>query len=320
MSSNKPSTSAKILYRPVGLINSIIGGLLAGIIFKQVWKRAAPEEPLLDVVACSWRREGGPSDLARPRRYGSTTKYSRTPRFCVLRRWSPSSETETTTKMADVGSRRTSRDRASGGAPARTDQIMHSEMRRKVNDMLAAGLSYAMIVRALEDDNAGLDKRDRVTIDSIRNHTVRHFPIQNVVRATYREMLERRARENQIDFVKGVATAITPMAFLETVMVRGYQTLVDERTTVSYRDGMEAALKLHEALRKEEGEYDKAHMLAEMGRIIDAVQEFIPREKWPELQAKLRGEPPPPSQITGARVPQAPPIRVIPISDRDEEE
>jgi hypothetical protein len=92
-------------------------------------------------------------------------------------------------------------------------------------------------------------------------------------------------------------------------MVKGYQTLVDERTTVSYRDGMEAALKLAEALRRDEGEYDPAHMLAEMGRVIDAVREFVPREKWPELQAKLRGKPPPPSQIASARVSQAPPVR-----------
>ena len=36
------SKSAKILYRPIGLTSSILGGLLAGIIFKQVWRRATP--------------------------------------------------------------------------------------------------------------------------------------------------------------------------------------------------------------------------------------------------------------------------------------
>ncbi|GFG55867.1 membrane protein [Mycolicibacterium murale] len=36
------STSAKILYRPVGLLSSVVGGLLAGAIFKQVWQRATP--------------------------------------------------------------------------------------------------------------------------------------------------------------------------------------------------------------------------------------------------------------------------------------
>lgn len=38
----KSSASAKILYRPVGLTSSIIGGIIAGQVFKQVWKRAAP--------------------------------------------------------------------------------------------------------------------------------------------------------------------------------------------------------------------------------------------------------------------------------------
>ena len=39
-----PSTSAKILYRPVGVVSSIAGGLLASIIFKQVWKRVSAGE------------------------------------------------------------------------------------------------------------------------------------------------------------------------------------------------------------------------------------------------------------------------------------
>lgn len=38
----KPSTSAKILYQPVGLISSIIAGLVASAVFKQIWKRVSP--------------------------------------------------------------------------------------------------------------------------------------------------------------------------------------------------------------------------------------------------------------------------------------
>lgn len=36
------SASAKVLYRPVGLVSSILGGLLANAVFKKVWQRAAP--------------------------------------------------------------------------------------------------------------------------------------------------------------------------------------------------------------------------------------------------------------------------------------
>jgi hypothetical protein len=59
----------------------------------------------------------------------------------------------------------------------------NDQVRTKVNDLLATGTSYAMVLRALGDDNAKLDKRDRVTIDSIRNHTARHFPVQQVAGA-----------------------------------------------------------------------------------------------------------------------------------------
>ncbi len=36
------SKAAKIAYRPLGLVSSIVGGLVAGQVFKQVWKHATP--------------------------------------------------------------------------------------------------------------------------------------------------------------------------------------------------------------------------------------------------------------------------------------
>lgn len=38
------STSAKILYRPVGLVSSMLAGLAASMVFRWVWKRAAHGE------------------------------------------------------------------------------------------------------------------------------------------------------------------------------------------------------------------------------------------------------------------------------------
>ena len=192
----------------------------------------------------------------------------------------------------------------------------NDQVRTKVNDLLATGASYAMVLRALGDDNAQLEQRDRVTIDSIRNHANRHFPVQQVARATYREILERRAKENSIDFIEGVSTAITPLALLETIMVKGYQTLVDEDTTVSYRDAMEAALKLNEITRKDEDAMDRARMLADMGRIIDVVRTFIPSERWPDVQAALRGETPV-SQQTSQAVEG---VRMVAIDDGPDED
>ena len=36
------SKSAKILYRPIGLVSSLVAGVIAGSVFKQVWKHATP--------------------------------------------------------------------------------------------------------------------------------------------------------------------------------------------------------------------------------------------------------------------------------------
>ena len=36
------SKTAKVLYRPVGLVSSVAGGLIANALFSQVWRRAAP--------------------------------------------------------------------------------------------------------------------------------------------------------------------------------------------------------------------------------------------------------------------------------------
>lgn len=38
----RTSMPARILYRPVGLISSVAGGLIANALFTQVWRRAAP--------------------------------------------------------------------------------------------------------------------------------------------------------------------------------------------------------------------------------------------------------------------------------------
>ena len=162
-------------------------------------------------------------------------------------------------------------------------------VRKKVNDMLATGLSYAMITRAVEEDNTKLDKRDWITIDSIRNHTARHFPVQNVAQATYRRILERRAQENGVDFVNAVATAITPMAFYETVVVKGYATLVDPDTQVDVSTGMIAAGRLQALIESRASGTNVAQLIAQLDRIIRAIHDSVPEELWDEVLDKIDG-------------------------------
>lgn len=44
MSKNEStSTSAKILYRPIGMLGGLLSGAIAGVIFKQAWKLLTPQ-------------------------------------------------------------------------------------------------------------------------------------------------------------------------------------------------------------------------------------------------------------------------------------
>jgi hypothetical protein len=65
-----------------------------------------------------------------------------------------------------------------------------------------------------------------------------------VAKATYRDILERRARENAVDVVEGVATALTPTAFFGTFTAKSYETLVDSDTRVDVNIGIVAASRL----------------------------------------------------------------------------
>jgi hypothetical protein len=191
------------------------------------------------------------------------------------------------------------------------------EVRKKVNDLLATGSSYAMVLRALGEDKGPLGRGDRVTTDSIRNHAARHFPVQQVARATYREIVERRAREAQIDFVNGVVTALTPLAFYEVVMTEAFRRLVDGDVDVSVDTGLRAAEKLQALIDARAGEADMASLRVEVGRIIEVVRTFIPSERWPEVQAVLRGDP---SLQRQQQSSPAQGIRMVAIDDTHDED
>jgi hypothetical protein len=163
-------------------------------------------------------------------------------------------------------------------------------VRQNVNALLGSGATYRAVLRAIGEDNDKLDERDRVTISSIRNHTTRHYPVQNAAKASYRAILEERAKENGIDFVNGVATAITPMAYYETLMAKGYETLVDPDTKVDVNAGMIAASRLQALIESRASGASMAEMWVQMNRIINAVKSTVPESMWPEISRKINGE------------------------------
>ena len=79
------------------------------------------------------------------------------------------------------------------------------------------------------------------------------------------------------------------MAFYETVMVKGYETLVDSDTTVDVNTGMIAAGRLQALIESRAGGTRIADLMLQMGRIINAIHSTVPEELWPEILRKIDG-------------------------------
>ena len=111
--------------------------------------------------------------------------------------------------------------------------------------------------------------------------------MQQTAHATYRQILERQAQENRVDFVEGVGTALTPIAFFETVMVRSYETLVDSNTEVDVNTGMVAAARLQSLIDSRDSSRDMLVMKVQLGQICDVVKSTVPQSMWGEIIEKL---------------------------------
>ena len=130
---------------------------------------------------------------------------------------------------------------------------------------------------------------------SIRSATTagRHFPVQNVAKATYRGDLGAAGqRRNGADFIEGVANVITPIAFFETVMVKSYETLVDSDTEVDVNTGMIAAGRLQALIESRASGTRIADLMVQMDHIIRAIHSSVPQEPWPEILRKIDGPSP----------------------------
>lgn len=158
-----------------------------------------------------------------------------------------------------------------------------------VNKLLGAGEPYASILRDIEVLNEELDEKDKITYASIRNHHKRHFANDNAAAAVYRRILEKNAAEADIDFIGGVKNAVTPLAYLETMMNKGYQQVTSDLPNVDPELGMKAAVQLHN-LTKESPEQDVQELIHKTNRLIEIVRETVPVSFWDEIVRRIEEE------------------------------
>lgn len=166
------------------------------------------------------------------------------------------------------------------------------ESRDLVNKLIAAGLTNREITESCASINARRTLAEDNRIIKARNvwvHRTEHFNVDKPAQALLREIAERRAAEQNRDFVNGIAHIVTPYAVLESAMVKGFASITDEETQISVRDTILAAVKLDELTNRDAGAKNIATLMHKMDKILTAIRVVVPEQYHAAILAMVEG-------------------------------
>lgn len=160
-------------------------------------------------------------------------------------------------------------------------------LRSRVEDLLAAGTTYREILAIIAVQNVRRARRDQITYHSIRKHASECFELTRAAQIVFRKIMERRAKEQNLNFVKGVGHIVTIQAVLEVVMVKGFAAITDDRMPITPELAISAGLKLHELESHDAGASRAAEMIAQVQRIKEAVYSVCSEDQIRAIDAYL---------------------------------
>lgn len=179
--------------------------------------------------------------------------------------------------------------------PAAQCRICQTEGATEVtNKMLSFGATHQDVLNVLQPLNLRRKKSDQITLNSIGHHARNHFPLEEAANAVYRKLIEKRAAEAEKDFVNGVGGAVTALGFLDVVVQKGFENLVQEDLVVGVDTAVRAAKELAAIESQRDGnDNDIAEIMTKMNEVIEAVREEADPETWDRIVARLNHEAPP---------------------------
>lgn len=162
-----------------------------------------------------------------------------------------------------------------------------------INNLLARMLSFRDIYTIINSSINPVRRQKGeppITQRIITHHAKEHFAIDNPAWAIFRSIGVRRGRQLGKDYENGIAETVSHLAFLETVVQKGWVNLIKPDTEVPYTDGLSASVKLAEIEAKTAGAQQQAEMMAQVNRIITIFKESVPPEAWPGIVARIQGD------------------------------
>lgn len=178
--------------------------------------------------------------------------------------------------------------------PAAQCRICQTEGATSVtNKLLSYGATHQDILDVLKPLNLRRPKDEPITLNVIGHHARNHFPLEEAANAVYRKLIEKRAAEAEKDFINGVGGAVTALGFLDVVVQKGYENLVEEDVIVGVDTAIRAAKELATIeAQRDSNDNDIADVMVKMDQVIKAVRDVVPEEMWDQIAARIQGQSP----------------------------
>lgn len=157
-----------------------------------------------------------------------------------------------------------------------------------VNRMLVNGAPYQEVYEVLSSLPKETFKNNRVPgYAVVRNHAQNHLPIKV---AAMRKVLEQRAAEQGLLIEEGTQNILTNQAMVEIIARQGFADIVEGKSKPTIKETIEA-IKLSAQMDKDAtGTFDAVAAMAQMQRLMAAVQKWVPDDIMEKILMELNNE------------------------------
>jgi hypothetical protein len=154
------------------------------------------------------------------------------------------------------------------------------DLKSLVDTLLLFPKSYADVLRSIEpmQNSLGLTGRNRINYENIRNHQKKHLPFDKMA---VRDIVERRAGGGGKKILSSDGHLLTPEAFYEVVVIKGFEDVVSGVTRPTLTQTMLAMDMLKKLDEKTDNQYKPEVLVNQLNTIIMAIREVLPAE-WRE--------------------------------------
>jgi hypothetical protein len=157
------------------------------------------------------------------------------------------------------------------------------EVRRRVDALLVQGRTYRDILETVTPLMTKWPAGRRPSYYSIRNHQLRHLPVDQFA---VREIIERRAAARRLQVAVGRGPLVTSAAVFEVVRMKGFEAISSGAIAPSVRETLEAA-RLLEELDGETGN-ELEDLRASVDVLLSVLREHLPAELLEAVVAEHR--------------------------------